>query len=162
MIVVSDTSPLTNLAAIKQFNLLSRLYEEVHISTGVWDELNEGGSRWPGSEEVASAGWILRHDVQNEALVISLMRDLDRGEAESIALSLELKADLILLDEKEGRRAAQRLGLRTLGVVGLLLEAKALSEIEHIRPHSDALRQAAGFYLSESLYQATLDAAGEI
>ena len=115
MIVVSDTSPLRNLAAIKQFKLLSRLYEEVHISTGVWDELNEGGIRWPGSEEVASADWIRRHDVQNEALVISWMRDLDRGEAESIALSLELKADLILLDEKEGRRAAQRLGLRTLG-----------------------------------------------
>lgn len=162
MIVVSDTSPLTNLAAIKQFNLLSRLYEEVHLSTGVWDELNEGGIRWPGSEEVASADWICRHDVQNEALVISLMRDLDRAEAESIALSLELKADLILLDEKEGRRAAQRLGLRILGVVSLLLEAKALSEIERIRPHLDALRQAAGSYLSESLYRATLDAAGEI
>ena len=93
--------------------------------------------------------------------MISLMRDLDRGEAQSIALSLELKADLILLDEKEGRRAAQRLGLRTLGVVGVLLEAKALGEIEHIRPHLDALRQAAGFYLSKSVYRTALAAAGE-
>jgi hypothetical protein len=89
------------------------------------------------------------------------MQDLDRGEAESISLALELKADLLLLDEKEGRRAAQRLGLRTLGVVGLLLEAKETGGIEHIRPHLDALRQIAGFYLSESLYQATLDAASE-
>jgi predicted nucleic acid-binding protein len=161
VIVVSNTSPLTNLAAIKQFSLLSRLYGEVHIPDGVWEELNEGGNRWPGSAEVASADWIHRHDVQNEALVISLMRDLDRGEAQSIALSLELKADLILLDEKEGRRAAQRLGLRTLGVVGVLLEAKALGEIEHIRPHLDALRQAAGFYLSKSVYRTALAAAGE-
>lgn len=161
MIVVCNTSPLTNLAAIEQFNLLSRLYEEVHIPDGVWDELNAGGKRWPGSAEVASAGWIHRHSVQNEALVISLMRDLDRGEAESIALALELKADILLMDEKEGRRSAQRLGLRTFGVVGLLLDAKIQKEIWAIRPHLDALRQTAGFYLSEALYLATLDAADE-
>lgn len=94
MIVVSNTSPLTNLAAIPQFHLLSRLYGEVHIPDGVWEELNWGGKRWPGSAEVASASWVYRHSVQQEALVITLMRDLDRGEAESIALALELKADL--------------------------------------------------------------------
>jgi predicted nucleic acid-binding protein len=61
MIVVCNTSPLTNLAAIKQFELLSCLFREVHIANGVWDELNAEGIRWPGSDEVASAGWISRH-----------------------------------------------------------------------------------------------------
>jgi predicted nucleic acid-binding protein len=140
MIVVSNTSPLTNLAAIKLFQLLSRLFGEVHIPDGVWDELNAGGKSWPGSAEAASVSWIQRHSVQNEALVITLMRDLDKGEAESIALALELKADLLLMDEREGRRAAQRLGLQTLGVVGLLLDAKNQKEIGSIRPHLDDLR----------------------
>ena len=43
MIVVGNTSPLTNLAAIGQFGLLCRLYGRLHIAEGVWEELNAGG-----------------------------------------------------------------------------------------------------------------------
>ena len=41
MIVVSNTSPLTSLAAIGQFGLLHRLYRELHIALGVWEERNQ-------------------------------------------------------------------------------------------------------------------------
>ena len=108
MIVVSNTSPLTNLAAIGQFGLLPRLYPELHIAHGVWEELNAKGRRWPGSEQVAKADWIEQHAVCNQDLVVALRRDLDRGEAETIALALELGADLVLLDEKEGRHSYNR------------------------------------------------------
>ena len=162
MIVVSDTSPLTNLAAIGQFDILHHLYGELHIASGVWDELNAGGRRWPGCDEVANAGWIQRHHVQNQAVVAALQRDLDKGEAESIALALELGADIILLDEKEGRHAAQRLGLHVVGVVGALLEAKAKGVIDRLQPCLDVLRQTAGFYLNESVYQSALALAGEV
>jgi uncharacterized protein len=161
MIVVSNTSPLTNMAAIGQFDLLRRLYGRLHIARGVWEELNAEGERWPGRDEVATADWIERHEVKNQALVTALQRDLDRGEAESIALALELGANLVLLDEKEGRRAAKRLGLRVVGVVGVLLEAKAGRAVDALRPHLDALRQTAGFYLSKSLYHHALMLAGE-
>lgn len=161
MIVVCNTSPITNLAAIGQFDLLFSLFGEVHIAEGVWDELHSGGKKWPGADETASANWISRHKVNNNALVTVLMRDLDLGEAESIAPAVEIQADWIILDEKEGRRAAQRLGLQVLGVVGLLLEAKAQGKIQSIQPFLDALRQVAGFYLSDEVYQAGLKAAGE-
>jgi len=161
MIVVSDTSPLTNLAAIGQFNLLRQLYNEVHIPDGVWEELNAEGKRWPGSVEVAAADWVQRHAVKNQSLVTALRRDLGQGEAEGIALALEIEADLILLDEKEGRHAAQRMGLRVIGVIGVLLDAKSHGLIDKVRPHLDALRQTAGFYLDESLYHSTLASAGE-
>ena len=161
MIVVSNTSPLTNLAAIGQFDLLHRLYARLYIAEGVWDELNAQGKRWPGRDEVAAADWIERHAVQNQSLVTALRRDLDRGEAETLALALELGADLALLDEKEGRHTAQRLGLRVVGVVGVLLEAKANGAFDVLRPHLDALRQTAGFYLSESLYRHALELMGE-
>jgi len=161
MIVVSNTSPLTNLAAIGRFDLLHHLYARLHIAEGVWAELNAQGKHWPGRDEVAVADWIERHAVQNRDLVTALLRDLDRGEAESIALALELGADLVLLDEKEGRRAAKRMGLRVIGVVGVLLEAKAKHAIDSVRPHLDALRQTAGFYLSDSVYRHALVLAGE-
>lgn len=70
-------------------------------------------------------------------------------------------ADLILLDEREGRHAAQRLGLHVIGVVGILLEAKVNGILDAVRPHLRSLRQTAGFYLSESLYQHALALAGE-
>jgi predicted nucleic acid-binding protein len=161
MIVVSNTSPLTNLAAIGHFDLLRRLYGRLYIAQGVWDELNAGGKRWPGCDQVIAADWIERQMVSNQALVTALRRDLDRGEAETIALALELKADLALLDEKEGRHAARRLGLYVIGVVGILLEAKASGMIDAVRPDLRALRQTAGFYLSEPLYRHALALAGE-
>ena len=161
MIVVSNTSPLTNLAAIGQFHLLHDLYGELHIADGVWAELNAGGYRWPGRDAVAAAAWIQRHRVNNPALVALLQRDLDRGEAETIALALDLQADLVLLDEREGRRIAQRMGLSMIGVIGILLEAKAQGQIERLQSHLDALRHEAGFYLSESVYQRAIVLAGE-
>lgn len=161
MIVVANTSPLTNLAAIGQFDLLRRLYGQLHIGQGVWEELNAEGQRWPGRDEVAGADWIERHIVQNRPLVTALQRDLDLGEAETIALALEVEAGLVLLDEWEGRRAAKRLGLRVIGVVGLLLEAKECGAVLAVRPHLDALRQTAGFYLGDSLWDHALSLAGE-
>lgn len=161
MIVVSNTSPLTNLATIGQFDILRQLYTEIHIANGVWEELNAGGMRWPGRDDVAAADWIQRHTVQNQTLVTALRGDLDRGESESIALALELGAGLVLLDERAGRRAAQRLGLSVVGVVGVLLEAKRKGTIAQVRPQLDALRQTAGFYLSDSLYQHALELANE-
>jgi hypothetical protein len=99
--------------------------------------------------------------VANEALVTALRRDLDRGEAESIALAVELEADLVLMDEREGRHAAQRMDLHVVGAVGVLLEAKTKRFIDVVRPHLDGLRQKAGFYLGESVYKRALVLAGE-
>ena len=86
MIVVSNTSPLTSLAAIGQFDLLRRMFGQLHIADGVLQELHAGGVRWPGYDEASSVSWIRCHEVQNRALVTSLRRDVDRGEAETIAL----------------------------------------------------------------------------
>jgi hypothetical protein len=92
---------------------------------------------------------------------MALRRDLDRGEAASIALALGLNADLLLLDERDGRHAAQRLDVQHMGVLGVLLEAKSNGLIEAIKPHLEHLRQTAGFYLNEAIYQKVIDLAGQ-
>lgn len=161
MIVVSNTSPLTNLAAIGHFELLQNLFGEIHIAEGVWQELNSGGVPHPGSREADAAGWILRHSVDNQPLVRALRRDLDTGEAETITLAIELEAALVLIDEREGRHAAIRLGLQPMGVLGILLMSKERGHVVDIRPLLDTLRQEAGFYVSDQLYRSVLTAAGE-
>lgn len=90
-----------------------------------------------------------------------MLRDLDRGEAETLALAVELGAGLVLMDERDGRRFAQRLGLRPIGIVGILLDAKKSGLLDHIRPCLDALRHDAGFYVSDGLYASAVELAGE-
>jgi hypothetical protein len=161
MKVVSNTSPLTNLAAIGQFDLLRRLYKEIHIPSAVWGELMAEDGKWPGCKEVATASWVQRHKVENRLSILALRRDVDLGEAEAIVLSIELDADIILIDEKEGRHAAQRLNLKPLGVIGVLLEAKEKGFIPLVRPQLDALRETAGFWISEPLYSHAIELARE-
>ena len=161
MIIDSNTSPLTNLAAIEQFHLLQELYQHIFIPEPVWSELNANGIQWPGSHQTRRAPWIERVSVANRALVTALRRDLDQGEAEAIALALELHADLLLLDEREGRRIAEQLGLRVTGVVGLLIEAKTQAKLSQVKPMLDRLRHDAGFYISERVYTLALRLAQE-
>ena len=105
---VSNTLPLTNLAAIGQFDLLRDLYGGLLVAEAVWEELNAGGRAWPGRAEVATADWIERRAVQNRPLVTALRERLDPGEAETIALAVACQPPLVRMDEKEGRRAALR------------------------------------------------------
>jgi predicted nucleic acid-binding protein len=141
--------------------LLGFLFGQIIIPEAVWRDLHAGDVTWPGRQEVDAAIWIKRSRVPTAPLLTELMSDLGPGESEAIALALDLKADLILLDEKEGRRKAQRLGLRVMGVGGVLLAAKARQHLAEVRPCLDGLRHIAGFYLSEGVYQALLAAANE-
>lgn len=94
MIVVSNASPLINLARIGDLDLLRRLYGEVVIPEAVWDEVVVSGAGQPGATEVAQATWIQKQAPGNRALIQVLRQDLDAGEAEAVALAVERTADL--------------------------------------------------------------------
>jgi len=89
--------------------------------------------------------------VNNEPFVQLLKQTLDRGEAKAIALSIELKADWTLLDEREGRKVAKSLGLNVTGILGILLRAKQLDELESLQPVIDDLVNKAGFRVAPEL-----------
>lgn len=63
-----------------------QLYGKILIPEAVWDELNYRGEAWPGSKEVENADWIVKQKVENRHLIQALVGDLDRGEAECIAI----------------------------------------------------------------------------
>jgi uncharacterized protein len=105
MIVVSDTSPISNLAAIGQLDLLRQLYGAVTIPTEVYRELLKAGETDPGAIAVQTLDWIQIYSVSNLGLLQTLQGCLDIGEAEAITLAVELKADRLLIDERRGRRS---------------------------------------------------------
>jgi uncharacterized protein len=161
MIVISDSSVLINLAWINQLELLPRLYGSVVVPTAVWQEVVEKGAGKPGAAAVRAANWLQVREPQNKPLVHALRQDLDIGEAEAIALSIEQDAALLLMDERIGRAAAQHFGLDVIGVVGILLIAKQQEMLPEIKSSLDDLRQLAGFYIAEPLYRRVLRDANE-
>ena len=124
LIVVSNTSPLTNLAAIGQFDLLQAIFGHLHISDAVTAELSSGGRAWPGAMETENSPWIAVHTIHERHTVDALRLELDIGEAETIVLALQLGADLVLMDEQDSALSGPDLGLDVMGVVGLRVGAK--------------------------------------
>ncbi|PNW58825.1 UNVERIFIED_CONTAM: nucleic acid-binding protein [Euhalothece sp. KZN 001] len=163
MIVISDTSVLSNLAVIDQVWLLKAIYHEVIIPQAVADELRNAGDEFPNIQTVLSFDWIKVRQANRIETIAALENDhlLDRGEAEAIALALELKAEELLIDERLGRREATRLGIPIIGILGILLVAKRRTLINAVQPVVDALIFKAGFRVSLQLYEQVLQTAGE-
>jgi hypothetical protein len=105
--------------------------------------------------------WVEKRSVANRSLLDSLRLELDAGEAESIALAVELKADFVLLDERLARRIATGLGLKVAGLLGVLVEAKRRGLIVLVKPILDALITKAGFWVGRDLYARVLVEVGE-
>ncbi|MFH0811758.1 MAG: DUF3368 domain-containing protein, partial [Pseudomonadota bacterium] len=135
---------------------------EIIIPEAVWQEVVVQGKGQPGSGEVKSAPWIKTQAVTNRHLVSALHQELDAGEAEAIALAVELEGEGILMDEHLGRESAHHFGLRCLGLIGLLTEAKRRGLIPSLKPSLDALRDIAGFRVSELIYERVLRDEGEL
>lgn len=161
MIVVSNTSPLINLAAVGKLELLHELYGRIVIPQAVYHEMAVGGAGQPGADQVRTLEWIETRRVAGQAMVASLCLEVDEGEAEAIVLADELEADLLLLDERRGRIVASRLGLRFVGLLGILIDAKHRGLIPAVQSTLDELIEEAGFWISRELYDRVLQAAGE-
>jgi hypothetical protein len=154
LIVVSDTSPILNLAAVDKLHLLRELYSEIVIPPAVQAELSNNGVALdlPWARVVGPNG---RDDV------LALREELDPGEAEAIVLASELGANLVLIDEKRGRRIAAHRGLEVTGLLGVLAEAKARGLISRCQPVLDEMIQVAGFWIGDELRSRYLRGLGE-
>ncbi len=164
MIVVSDASVLIALARIGHLDMLPTLFGKVFIPRAVAREIEVGGK--DGSELFKQAEWIHIVDLRSLELTEKLSSPhrnnvkLDKGEAQAIALALELDADYLLIDERRGRRVAESLGIDLIGVLGVLALAKRKGLLPEIRPALDALRRV-GFRISDDLYRFVLEEADE-
>jgi uncharacterized protein len=162
VIIVSDTSPINNLAAINQLNLLRQLYGTVIIPEAVYRELTEPDFLVAGATEVQTFDWIEIRQINNRVIVDALQSELDIGEAEAIALAIEISAEQVLIDERRGRIVADRFNLKYTGILGILIEAKEKKLISTVKPSLDALRNQAGFWITELLYNRVLKIANEL
>ena len=164
LLVVSDTSPVSALVVMGWLDWLRQRWSAVHVPERVWDELRQRSRTddWTMIESARSQGWLRVTQVKDQAAVAALMAgDLDSGECEAIVLAQELRADLLLMDESDGRKAAAERGLTYTGTVGIVLWAKREGMIPSAREALRMLRQNARFFLSDDLIEYVAQEAGE-
>ena len=125
MIVISDTTPLISLLKIERLDLLEKIFGQVFIPDGVFNELIQNKNYTQEANMIISSDFIVTKSVSDRKAVEILEKttSLDRGESEAIILFSELKAELMLMDERRGREVALKLKIPLSGTLGVLLEA---------------------------------------
>ena len=156
MIVVSDTTPLRHLIAIGEAELLASLYGTVIVPRAVWAELQAEAT--PLAVKIwlaAPPAWLEVRSSHSALPDESALDALDAGEREAIQLAAELRADLLLMDDRDGRSFALRLQLPVTGTLGVLERADVVGLLPDL-PSTLARLEASGFYLSARLRDAAL------
>lgn len=161
MRVVSNTSPLSNLAVIGELGLLQKIYPKILIPPAVHDELTCFQEIQPTIVNMMKADWLEVQTPKNIQLTQTLNQLLDPGEAAAIALAVDIKADRLLIDERIGRSIASQYNIKIRGILGLLVNAKSQGLIVTVKPFLDRLISEAGFRVSQTLYDRILQESDE-
>lgn len=154
MIVVADTSPLCYLVLIEEIDLLHQIFGKIFIPSAVNQELQADQA----PTEVKN--WMLTSPPWLETLSITSIADamlsaLHPGETEAILLAEQIKADLLILDEKTARKIALKRGLKITGLLGIL-ELAATQNLIVLSTTMERLLNT-NFRASPTLFKSLLD-----
>ncbi|MET3113256.1 putative nucleic acid-binding protein [Pedobacter sp. CG_S7] len=148
-IVITDASCFITLDKIDGIHLLHSLYKKVITTPEIAAEY---GKRLPD--------WVDVKAVQNRDLLYNYAETVDIGEASAMALASEIHADLLIIDDAEGRKFAKRLELNITGTIGVILSAKLNGIIPSVKPYITKIQQT-NFRISEWLTAQIIKDAGE-
>lgn len=153
MLVVSDTTALTTLLKCGEESVLQQLFGSLVVPEAVWSELIRFHPFLPSFVSMRKL------DAPEQRLEGT--ETLGRGEAEALKLATQIRADLVLTDDKQARRAAMALGIPVSGTLGILVLAKRRGCVKDVRLLIEKLEAKGNLYLSESVKAEALRAAGE-
>ena len=159
MIIISDTTPIISFIKINRLDLLEKLFVEVLIPNAVFKELTTNTLFTNEAEIVKKASFLKVSSVQNQKSLqlLQAVSGLDDGESEAIILADELKSNILLMDERKGRKVAQKLGINITGTIGILIQAYnegMISDVE-VKSYLNQLKNT-NIRLSDSLIQQAL------
>ncbi len=159
ILVVSNSSVIIALARICRLDLLKKLFKKVILPEAVWREVIVEGK--PSREKIIRAEFLHTEKTSNRRLVALLEEFVDTGEAEAIVLALERNADFLLIDDRDARSLAKKLGLQVMGTLGVIALAKYEGLIPKAKPIIDKLVES-GFWISMRLLEEFLRELSEL
>jgi predicted nucleic acid-binding protein len=135
MIVISDTTPILSLIKIDRLKILEELYKKIIIPKAVYDELIINIDYQDEIDIIKRCTFIQIENVEENLSVVLLQRELklDRGESEAIVLAKNINADLIIIDERKGKRTAE-------AVINELIRGPKSSKLSRTVPQESKLR----------------------
>jgi predicted nucleic acid-binding protein len=104
--------------------------------------------------------WVKIKSPTNKSIQRILELQLDKGEASTIALALEIPESTIILDDYKARRVAEKLNLNVTGTLGVIIKAKKNGVIKSIKPYIQQLKTN-NFHLTLELEKEALKEAKE-
>ena len=151
MKVVTDASPLNYLVLINAEHVLPRLFGEVLVPAAVIEELTHVRTPTKVRDRVSAPPTWLR--VTTTAGGFPDER-LGPGESAAIAIAIDVAADALLIDERDGTGVARRLGIKTVGTLATLAMAAEIGAV-NLEEAFHALRSTS-FRATPSLLDALL------
>ena len=152
---VLNSSVVIALSTLGYIHKLKNVFTEVLVARAIYDEVCVRGRGLIGERDLLEAvkeGVITVKDVKNRLLVNALLDPLALGEAETITLTVEEKADYIVMDDKLARARAKSMGLNVIGtlrVLRLMYDAKLIDKSQLLKC-LEKLKQA-GFRISDQV-----------
>jgi predicted nucleic acid-binding protein len=134
-IIVSDTGPLIALSLLKLLPTLPDMFSQIYVPSGVIEEALKDPAK-PGAidiQEAVDSGCLTVCDVSLEGVYLELIKLLDQGESEALALANDLCA-VVLIDERRGRQVAKKYQIPITGTAALLIKAKKQGLISEVKP----------------------------
>ena len=157
--VICDTSPIQYLHQIGLLHVLRSLSSTVIVPPSVVSEIETGKNQGVDLPDIRRVDWIvIREPVSISAL--PLIKDLGPGETQVLALGLEMKNSIVVIDDNLARKIAQLLNIRLRGTLGLLLDAKRSGLVSSVAPFLDRLQELQ-FRVSPETRRAVLNLANE-
>ncbi|QFY90635.1 DUF3368 domain-containing protein [Magnetovirga frankeli] len=158
MILVADSSALVALAACDSLALLDEIFGQVIVPEAVFNEVVRA-DKFQSNR--------LKDYLHNKICTVEMQRFVyldafaDAGETEAMLLYKEVAADYLLIDDKRGRKIASINQIRTIGSLGVLLQAKRMGLVSHIAPRMRQITERP-IFISEGLVATVLELAGEL
>jgi predicted nucleic acid-binding protein len=159
-VVIANTSPLLYLHQIGKLDILRQLYKAIIIPDAVQAELLAGKRKNIDVPEINDLVWIEVRPAPSAALLEHHVADLGKGEAEVIALGIQIPSSLIIIDDRLARRIADSFTMQYTGTLGILVKAKQIGHLHSIAEVIPQLRSK-GMWLDDNIVKAALQLAGE-
>lgn len=163
--VICNTSPIIGLLSINRLGLLEKLFDEIYIPEAVYRELCVDVEKYSREVEQirkkVESGIFLVYQVKNASVVRQLYGRLHYGELEVIVGAKELDISLAIIDETDARKMASEFLVDTVGILGIVTQAKRKGLIGEVKSDLDALREN-GYRISDKLYYSVLEQNGEL